>query len=57
MFRIIAWAAHCLPTQFGYFDPAVVELMKQELRNKPLKTDNVVELKVEQVETVTRKAA
>ena len=57
MFKFIAWAAHCLPTQFGYFDPAVVDMMNQELKGRPLKRNNVVELKLEQIEPITRKAA
>ena len=57
MFKFIAWAAHCLPTQPGYMDPFVADLLNQELKDRPVNSDNVVQLNIEQIEIEARKAA
>lgn len=57
MFRFIAWAAHCLPTQQAYFDPCVIEVMQQEMKIQPAILNNVVELKAPSYESITREAA
>jgi len=57
VFKFIAWAAHCLPTQPGYMDPFVADLLNQELKDRPVNSDNVVQLNIEQIEIEARKAA
>ena len=57
MFRLIALAAHCLPTQSAYFDSTAIEMMNKELNPQPVSTNNVVELQSPVHETIDREAA
>ena len=57
MFRLIALAAHCLPTQSAYFDSTVIDMMNKELNPQPVITNNVVELQLPIDQTLDREAA
>jgi hypothetical protein len=57
VFRLIALAAHCLPTQSAYFDSTVIEMMNKELNPQAVITNNVVELQLPIHQTIDREAA
>jgi hypothetical protein len=57
MFKIISLAMHFSPYNHGPIDPTVVEMLREELNQKPLATDNVVDLQHPKEDTETRKAA
>jgi hypothetical protein len=57
MFKMISLAMHFSPYNHGPIDPTVVEMLRDELKQKPLATDNVIDLQPTKQDTETRKAA
>ena len=57
MFKVISLAMHFSPYNNGPIDPTVVEMLKNELKPKPLATVNVFDLQLPKEDTETRKAA
>jgi hypothetical protein len=57
MFKIISLAMHFSPYNHGPIDPTVAEMLRDELKQKPLATDNVIDLQPTKQDTETRKAA
>jgi hypothetical protein len=57
MFKVISLAMHFSPYNHGPIDPTVAEMLKNELKPKPLATDNVFDLQLPKEDTEIRKAA
>jgi hypothetical protein len=57
MFKLISLAMHFSPYNHGPIDPTVAEMLRNELKQKPLATDNVIDLQPTKQDTETRKAA
>jgi hypothetical protein len=57
MFKLISLAMHFSPYNHGPIDPTVVEMLRNELKQKPHATDNVIDLQPIKEDTETRKAA
>ena len=57
MFRLISLAMHFSPYNHGPIDPTVVEMLRNELEQKPLAADNVIDLQRIREDTEIRKAA
>ena len=57
MFKLISLAMHFSPYNHGPIDPTVVEMLRNELEQKPLAADNVIDLQRIREDTEIRKAA
>lgn len=57
MFKLISLAMHFSPYNHGPIDPTVVEMLRNELKQKPLAADNVIDLQRIKEDTEIRKAA
>ena len=57
MFKVISLAMHFSPYNHGPIDPTVVEMLRNELKQKPQAADNVINLQRIKEDTETRKAA